>query len=80
MKHFILSLLIIFSCGCIFAQNVKPFKADLNAIDATNDDKTMTYDKASRVITINRDYEEQVGLGLWLDKNISSYNIIRIKC
>lgn len=79
MKHFILSLLIILSCGCLFAQNVKPFKADLNAIDAANGDKTMTYDKASRVITIDRDYEEQVGLGLWLDKDISSYNIIRIK-
>ena len=79
MKKLLCLLVSICCMFAAFAQDVKPFKIDLNNIEAVNGDKTMTYDKASRVITIDRDYEEQVGLGLWLDKDISSYNIIRIK-
>ncbi len=75
-----LFLLIFFLSGItVFAQNVKPFKIDLNAIVSANDDKSMTYDKASRIITVKRNYENQSSIGLWLDKDISNYNIIRIK-
>ena len=79
MKKLLCLLVSICCMVAAFTQNVKPFTVDLNDIDATNEDKSMTYDKASRVITVDRDYENQTGLGLWLDKDISSYNIIRIK-
>ena len=79
MKKLLCLLVSICCMFAAFAQNVKPFTVDLNDIDAANEDKSMTYDKSSRVITVDRDYEDQTGLGLWLDKDISSYNIIRIK-
>ena len=61
MKKLLCLLVSICCMFAAFAQNVKPFTVDLNDIDAANEDKSMTYDKSSRVITVDRDYEDQTG-------------------
>ena len=39
----------------------------------------MSFDKASGIVTIDRDYDNQTSLGLWVHEDITKYNIIRIK-
>ena len=73
--------ILIFAC-CVtlsFAQSVKPYVVDLNRIPAVNADKTVTFDKATKTISIKKNYLEQAGISIWLSQDISSYNIIRIK-
>ena len=74
-------LLSVISCGTSPAseQNEKPYKIDLSHIETSNDDNSMTFDKASGIVTVNRDYINQSCLGLWVDEDITNYNILRIK-
>ena len=40
--------------AAVFAQNVKPYVVDLNQMPATNNDKTATFDKTTKTITIKK--------------------------
>ena len=79
-KLFILQALACLSCAA-FAQNVKPYKVDLNQFPSSNDQKTVTFNKATKTFTIKGDSKDWNGIGIWpyggLD--ISDYNIVRIK-
>jgi len=79
-KLFILLTLTCLACSA-FAQNVKPYKVDLNQFPSSNDQKTVTYNKATKTFTIKGNPEDWNGIGIWpyggLD--ISAYNIVRIK-
>ena len=82
-KLFILLTLTCLSCSA-FAQNVKPYKVDLNKLPAVNDDRTATFNKATKTVTItaNEKLEDggSKGVYLWLDRmDISGYNIARVK-
>ena len=70
-----------FCMGVTFAQNVKPYVVDLSKLPAVNDDKTATFDKASRTITV-KSAKGNRGLSVRLGEkglDISNYNIIRVK-
>lgn len=76
----LLACLIFALCGvAAFAQNVKPYTVDLNRIPVVNDNKTVTFDKATNTFTVKKDYLDQAGLNIWLGQDISAYNIIRVK-
>ena len=79
MKKISLFIIATFITAAVFAQNVKPYQIDLNKIPAVNDDKTVTFDKATKTVTVKKNYPEQAGVNLWLAQDISSYNILRIK-
>ena len=79
MKKIALFIIATFITAAVFAQNVKPYQIDLNKIPAVNDDKTVTFDKATKTVTVKKNYPEQAGVQLRLVQDISSYNIIRIK-
>ncbi len=68
-----------FCMGSTFAQNVKPYKVDLNRMPAVNGEKTVSYNKTTNTFTIKKDYLDQAGLNIWLGQDISAYNIIRVK-
>ena len=79
-KLFILLTLTCLACSA-FAQNVKSYKIDLNQFPSSNDQKTVTFNKATKTFTIKGDSKDWNGIGIWpyggLD--ISDYNIVRIK-
>ena len=59
----------------------KPYQIDLNSFPATNDQKTVIFNKATKTFSINGDAEEWKGIGIWPNGgiDISDYNIARIK-
>ena len=79
-KLFILLTLTCLSCAA-FAQNVKPYKVDLNQFPSSNDQRTVTFNRATKTFTVKGDSKDWNGIGIWpyggLD--ISDYNIVRIK-
>ena len=84
MKKFL--LLLIFACCAmtIFAQNVKPYTVNLNSLAAVSDDKTLSFNKATKTFTVkantNLEYGGSKSLYLWLNSlDISNYNIVRVK-
>ena len=79
-KLFILLTLTCLSCSA-FAQNVKPYTVDLNSLPSSNDQRTVTFNRATKTFTIKGDSEDWKGLGIWLYGvlDISDYNIVRIK-
>ena len=79
-KLFILLTLTCLSCSA-FAQNVKPYTVDLNSLPSSNDQRTVTFNRATKTFTIKGDPEDWKGIGIWLyDRlDISDYNIVRIK-
>ena len=52
MKRFFACLILICCAVTIFAQNVKPYVVDLNKMPAVNDDKTATFDKTTKTVTV----------------------------
>jgi|GEM_PF-2078953 len=81
MKKLILTFVALFFAACIFAQNVKPYVLDLNSLPSSNEQKTISFNKATKTFTVNGDAEEWKGLGIWPygGFDISAYNIVRIK-
>ena len=79
MKRIIASLIFALCMAVVFAQNVKPYTVDLNGIPASNDDKSVTFDKKTKTITVTKEILEQRGTGLYVGQNISDFNILRIK-
>lgn len=79
-KLFILLTLTCLSCSA-FAQNVKPYKIDLNQFPSSNDQRTVTFNRATKTFTVNGDPKDWNGIGIWLygGLDISDYNIVRIK-
>ena len=60
-------------------QNGNTYTVDLSTLPAENGDKTATYDKNTRTVTVNSDTGDR-GIYLWLDSmDISIYNIVRVK-
>lgn len=80
MKKNLICLFFVLHTAVAFAQNIKPYSVDLNKMPTVNDDKTATFDKATRTFTVKATQGKR-GLSLWLggNGNISDYNIIRIK-
>ena len=75
---------IFFFAASVFAQNVQPYVVDLSKMPAVNDDKTATFDKATRTVTVTANdklqYGGNKGVYLWLNNlDISAYNIARVK-
>ena len=67
----------LFLAASAFAQNVKPYVVDLNKFPATNDDKTATFDKVTKTVTVKKQY---ANIYLWLNKlDIHDYNIARVR-
>ncbi len=81
MKKLILTFVTLLLAACIFAQNVKPYVLDLNSLPSSNDQNTISFNKATKTFTVNGDAEEWKGLGIWPygGVDISEYNIVRIK-
>lgn len=81
MKKTILTFVTLLFAACIFAQNVKPYVFDLNSLPSSNEQKTISFNKATKTFTVNGDAEEWKGLGIWPygGFDISAYNIVRIK-
>ncbi|MBR5096816.1 MAG: hypothetical protein IK094_06910, partial [Treponema sp.] len=84
MKKILWFLILSFCAAFVFAQNVKPYVVDLNKFPAVNDDKTATFDKETKTVTVTANpklqYGGNKGVYLWLNKiDISSYNIARVK-
>ncbi|MBO7122964.1 MAG: glycoside hydrolase family 5 protein [Treponema sp.] len=84
MKKVLCFFTLSFCAAFVFAQNVKPYVVDLNKFPAVNDDKTATFDKATKTVTVTANpklqYGGNKGVYLWLNKiDISSYNIARVK-
>ncbi len=82
-KLFILQALACLSCAA-FAQNVKPYIVDLSRLPAVNDDKTATFNKATKTVTVtaNKKLEWNGQRLLYLGLNyldITGYNIARVK-
>ena len=76
-KLFLTALFLFIVSISIFAQNVKPYVVDLNKMPAANNDKTVTFDKATKTSTIK---EQEAGIYLWLNNlDIHDYNIARVK-
>ena len=79
----LLCILILACCVFLcFAQKV--YTVDLNKLPTVNDDKTATYDKATKTVTVTANEKLQYGgdrgVYLWLDRmDISGYNIARVK-
>ena len=81
MKKLFFVLILVCCAVLSFAQNVKPYTADLNSFPATNGDKTASFNKTTKTITIK---QNQPGTenGIYLDLkylDISDYNIVRFK-
>ena len=79
MKKLLCLLIFTLYAAATFSQNVKPYTIDLNGILAVNDDKTVTFDKKTKTITVTKEILEQRGTGLYVGQNISDFNILRIK-
>ncbi len=84
MKKFLVCLILICCAFAVFAQNVKPYVVDLNKLPAVNEDKTATFDRATKTVTVTANEKLQYGgsrgVSLWLNNlDVSSYNIARIK-
>ena len=86
-KH-LRKLFILLTLTCLaysaFAQNVKPYKVDLSKLPAVNDDRTATFNKATKTVTVTANKKLEwngqrlIYLGLnYLD--ITGYNIARVK-
>ncbi len=81
----LLCILILVCCAFLcFAQDVKPYVVDLSKMPAVNDDKTATFDKATKTVTVTANDKLQYGgsKGVYLGLNsldISAYNIARVK-
>ena len=83
-KFLISALLLLFTSISVFAQNVKPYTVDLNSLSAVSDDKTLSFNKATKTFTVtansNLEYGGSKSIYLWLNSlDISSYNIVRVK-
>ena len=75
----VLSLLIFVLCAAAaFAQNVKPYVFDLNSLPSSNEQKTISFNKATKTFTVNG-YEGSIGFWPYGGLDISAYNIVRIK-
>lgn len=84
MKKLLCILILVCFAFLCFAQNVKPYVVDLNKMPAVNDDKTATFDKATKTVTVKANgklqYGGNKGMYLWLNSlDISGYNIARVK-
>ena len=74
------SLFVLACCAFVaFAQNV--YTVDLSKMPAVNDNKTATFDKATKTFTVKRENtSEWAGIYLWLNNlDIHDYNIARVK-
>ncbi len=80
-KLLVITVLLFIASISIFAQSTKTYEVDLNKFPAVNDNKTTTFDKATKTFKVNSENtNEWTGIYLWLNKlDISSYNIARIK-
>ena len=79
-KLFILLTLSCLSCSA-FAQNVKPYTFDLNSLPSSNDQRTVTFNRATKTFTIKGDPKDWNGIGIYPygGIDISAYNVVRIK-
>lgn len=82
MKRLIMLVLFALIAAFAFAQSV--YTVDLNKLPAVNEDKTATFDKATKTVTVTANDKLQWGgnrgVYLWLDRmDISGYNIARVK-
>ena len=81
-RSFLISaLLVLISSVSVFAQNVKPYTVDLNSIPATNGERTVTYNRASKTITFKGNAQDWKGTGIYPSGGIiiSNYNVARVK-
>ncbi|MBP5752357.1 MAG: hypothetical protein J6W60_05810, partial [Treponema sp.] len=82
-RRFLISvLLILISSISVFAQSVKPYKLDLSKFPASNENKTITFNKKTGKVTIDKhgDVRETVSLFYWINNmDVSDYNVISIK-
>ena len=84
MKKLMFLLIFALYVAAAFAQNVKPYTVDLNSLSAVSDDKTLSFNKATKTFTVkantNLEYGGNKSIYLWLNSlDISSYNIVRVK-
>ena len=84
MKKITLFIIASLITAAVFAQDVKPYTVDLNSLSAVSDDKTLSFNKATKTFTVtansNLEYGGSKSLYLWLNSlDISSYNIVRVK-
>ncbi len=78
MKKLILTFVSLLFAACVFAQNVKPYVLDLNSLPSSNDQNTISFNKATKPFTVNG-YEGSIGFWPYGGLDISAYNIVRIK-
>lgn len=79
-----LTMFVLFALIAAFAFAQSVYTVDLNKLPAVNDDKTATYDKVTKTVTVTANdklqYGGNKGIYLWLNNlDISSYNIARVK-
>lgn len=82
MRKLTMFVLFVLIAAFAFAQSV--YTVDLNKLPAVNEDKTATFDKATKTVTVTANdklqYGGNKGIYLWLNNlDISSYNIARVK-
>lgn len=82
MRKLTMFVLFVLIAAFAFAQSV--YTVDLNKLPAVNDDKTATYDKVTKTVTVTANdklqYGGNRGVYLWLNNlDISTYNIARVK-
>ena len=83
-KFLVSALLVLISSVSAFAQSVKPYIVDLSRLPAVNDDKTVTFNKVTKTVTVTANEKLEnggsKGVYLWLDRmDIGGYNIARVK-
>ena len=77
MKKITLFIICTLIGTAVFAQNVKPYVVDLSRIPAANDNRTVTFDKATKIVAFKK---QDSNIYIWLNElDISNYNIFRIK-
>lgn len=79
-----LTMFVLFALIAAFAFAQSVYTVDLNKLPAVNEDKTATFDKATKTVTVTANDKLQWGgnrgVYLWLDRmDISGYNIARVK-
>lgn len=82
MRKLTMFVLFVLIAAFAFAQSV--YTVDLNKLPTVNDDKTATFDKTTKTVTVTANdklqYGGSKGVYLWLDRlDISAYNIARVK-
>ena len=77
MKKLLCLLVSICCMFAAFAQDVKPYTVDLNSLSAVSDDKTLSFNKATKTFTVtansNLEYGGSKSLYLWLNVTFKKF-------